>query len=248
MVRTRTTRLRRIPFMLLALLLAGPGVALALPASLDSSGFGFEPTNLGGLPSWDFDDANGGYLSAGDPGMALNAVDVTGSTNVCILFGDTTCRSSTLGVTGPYSVIMTLTVSSVNTPSITGPFGLFLGGITQASYSLNEVQFELDPVVPASLDTSAVPGFVWNGSFTPFSRLRYTEFAPSNYDYLGWSVEVGDSVTFQYDVLTSPEGRGTPQLTTGATAVVPEPGSALLMALGLGGLNAVSRRGTRDAS
>jgi len=244
----RLTPLAAARIALLTGLVFGAGPALALPAALDPSGFGFDDTNLGGLPGWSF-DLNDGFLAAGEAGTGSYDVDVTGSTDVCILFGDETCRASTLGITGPFSVIVTLSVSAVNNPAITGPFGLFLSGVMSvpgSEYGTSEVVVELNPTVPAGLDTTAVPGFVWNGGFTSFSHLVYDEFDPFLYDYIGWAVNVGDSVTFRYDVLTAPEGRGAPALMGNATTVVPEPGTALLMGLGLAGLAAAGRR-TVDA-
>ena len=173
------------------------------------------------------------------PAMATPAgldVELTGSTDVCILFGDDTCRANTLGITGPYSVFVTLTVAAINTPVIDGPFTLFLSGLFGNTYSTDEVVVELNPVAPAALDTSAVPGFNWDGSFDAFTQIIDNGAPPGTYHHIGWQVMLGDSVTFQYDVLTSPNGRGTPPLTANATTVVPEPGTALLMGLGLIGL------------
>ena len=229
---------------LLTGLVFGAGPALALPAALDPSGFGFDDTNLGGLPSWSF-DLSDGFLAVGEAGTGGLDVEVTGSTDVCILFGDETCRATTQGITGPYSVLVTLSVSAVDNPLINGPFSLFLSGVMSvpgSEYDTSEVVVELNPTLPTSLDTTAVPGFVWNGGFTAFSHLVYDELDPFLYDYIGWAVNIGDSVTFRYDVLTSPDGRGTPALLANATTVIPEPGTALLMGLGLAGLAATGRR------
>lgn len=230
---------------LLTGLVLGAGPALALPANFDST-FGFEPTNLGGLPTWTMGEGDP-FLGAGEASAGPFAVDLTGSTNVCILFGNETCRASTQGLAGPYTVLMTLTVSAVNSGEIDGPFTLMLTGLNSTGYAASEVAVELDPIVPTSLDTSAVPGFVWNGGFTQVSRIMDTTFSPTVYDYVGWVVNVGDSVTFQYNVLSAPNGRGAPQLTANATTVVPEPGTALLMGLGLAGLSACNRRVSRTA-
>ncbi|MEM9178003.1 MAG: PEP-CTERM sorting domain-containing protein [Myxococcota bacterium] len=233
----RTTAAR---FALLFGLILGAGPALALPANFDPV-FGFEDTNLGGLPTISI-GAEDPFLGAGEASGGPFDVDLTGSTDVCILFGDETCRASTLGITGPYSVIVSLTVSAVNSSELTGPFTLFLSGLAGTTYAASEVAVELDPAVPAALDTTAVPGFVWNGSFTPFVRVNDTALLPDVFDYVGWTVGVGDTVTFRYDVASSPAGRGTPQLMANATNVIPEPGTALLMGLGLAGLTIAGRR------
>ena len=93
----------------------------------------------------------------------------------------------------------------------------------------------------AGLDTSAVPGFEFDDSFDTYSHLVYN----SAYDYIGWNTSLGDRISFQYNVLTAPGTRGTPQLMANATAVVPEPGAALLMGLGLAGLASVNRGSKR---
>ena len=228
-IRTTAARLA-----LLVGLILGAGPALALPANFDPI-FGFDDTNLGGLPTLTI-DVEDPFLGVGDATAGAFDVEVTGSTDVCILFNDETCRASTLGVTGAYSVIMTLTVSAVDGDEIEGPFTLFLSGLAGGTYAASEVAVELNPTLPTNLDTSAVPGFVWNDSFTPFVRVNDVTFEPTVYDYVGWNVNVGDSVTFRYDVSTSPGTRAAPQLTANATTVVPEPGTALLMGIGLAGL------------
>lgn len=237
-IRTAAVRLA-----LLIGLVLGAGPGLALPANFDPI-FGFDDANLGGLETLTI-GVGDPFLGVGEATAGSFDVDVTGSTDVCILFNDETCRASTLGVNGPYSVITTLTVSAVNSSEIQGPFTLFLSGLAGTAYGSNEVAVELDPTVPAALDTSGVPNFVWNGSFTPLVRVNDVFDSPNVYDYVGWTVSgVGDSVTFRYDVSSSPGSRGVPGLFANATTnVVPEPGSTLLMGLGLAGLAVAGRRG-----
>jgi hypothetical protein len=138
-------------------------------------------------------------------------------------------------------VIVSIEVSGINTGLIGDgeDFTLFLSGVT-GDYTPAEVQIELNPVV-AGLDTSAVPGFEFDDSFDTYSHLVYS----SAYDYIGWNTSLGDRISFQYNVLTAPGTRGTPQLMANATAVVPEPGAALLMGLGLAGLASVNRGSKR---
>ena len=216
--------------------------ALATPANFDPF-YGFESAGLEGLPSFNFDSTS--FLGAGEAGGSPVDVELRGSTDVCILFGDSTCRADTAGITGAYSVIVSIEVSGINTELIGGEdFTLFLSGVTGA-YAPGEVQIELNPVVLVGLDTSAVPGFEFDGSFDTYSHLVYTSGSGSTYDYIGWNTRLGDRISFQYDVLTAPGSRGTPQLTANATAVVPEPGTALLMGLGLAGLASVNRGSKR---
>ncbi len=218
--------------------------AMATPASFDSS-FGFDSAGLGALPTGQF---SGDLLDAGAPGTSLNlAVELSNSTDICILAsGSSTCQATTAGIGGAYSVLVTIGVSVLD-QSIDGPFTLMLTSTAGISgYEKNEVQVELNPTAPAGLNTGAVPGFSFDGSFDPFVRVEDVTFLASSgvtYDYIGWTVTDGDSVSFRYEVLTAPNGRAAPQLTANAiTAVVPEPGTALLMGLGLAGLAAGGRR------
>ena len=214
--------------------------ALATPANFDPF-YGFESAGLEGLPSFNFDSTTP-FLGAGEAGGSPVDVELRGSTDVCILFGDSTCRANTVGITGAYSVIVSIEVSDTNTELIGGAdFTLFLSGVVTGDYTPAEVQIELNPVALSDLDTSAVPGFEFDGSFDTYSHLVYS----SAYDYIGWNTSLGDRISFQYNVLTAPGTRGTPQLMANATAVVPEPGAALLMGLGLAGLASVNRGSKR---
>lgn len=220
--------------------------AMATPASFDNS-FGFDSVGLEALPSGQY---SGDLLDAGAPGTSSNlAVELSNSTDLCILAaGSSSCQATTAGIGGAYSVLVTIGVTVLDTNAIQGPFTLMLTSTAGISgYARNEVQVELNPTAPAGLDTSAVPGFSFGGSFNPFVRIEDTTFATSGvvYDYIGWNVTDGDTVSFRYEVLTAPNGRATPQLTANALpfiVVVPEPGTAILMGLGLAGLAASSRR------
>ncbi|MFK7894373.1 MAG: PEP-CTERM sorting domain-containing protein [Myxococcota bacterium] len=224
-------------------LVAAP--AMATPASFDNSGWGFEAAGLGSLPTGQF---AGDLGDAGAPGTSSNLlVELSNSTDLCILAsGSSACQATTAGIGGAYSVLVTVGVTVLD-PSIDGPFTLLLTSVAPtAGYSPDEVQVELNPMAPSGLNTADVPGFSL-GSFNPFVRIEDVTFAGSGvtYDYIGWNVSDGDSVTFRYEVLTSPDGRSTPQLTANVipmTVVVPEPGTALLMGLGLAGLAASGRR------
>lgn len=223
---------------LLVGLILGAGPALALPANFAPFG-GFEDTNLGGLETVTIGSTDP-FLGVGEGAPGAFPVNVEGSMDLCILVDDEVCRANTGGITSAYSVIMTLTVTSVTASEIDGPFTIFLSDLSM-DYEPGDVAVELDPALPSNLVTTAVPDFVWNDSFTPFVRVHDELFG---LDYVGWTVDgVGDSVTFRYDVATAPSAFGTPQLFTNATSlVVPEPGTALLMGLGLAGLAIAGRR------
>ena len=227
-----------------AILLLAVGPASATPASFTSSGWGFEPTSLVGLPTGSIGEEDP-FLLAGAPGTDPNLdVVLSGSTDLCVLAaGSSVCQLTPSGLTGAYSALVTLQVSVLNTAMLPGPFTLLLTGLGNTDYDPSEVSVELDPMVDPSLDTSAVPNFVYGGAFTPFVHIRDLAAAQSHeiiYDYIGWTVEDGDSVTFRYDVSVGPNGRQAPVFTLNATPIivpVPEPGTALLMGLGLAGLS-----------
>lgn len=236
--------------------------ALAVQADFHSSGIGFiSSTELSALPSATI-DLDVPLLSAGDSGGGDSfEVDFTGSSDgdICILVSSSpsVCQADLSSVTTAYSAIVTLEISALNTDQITGPFTLVLSMLETSAasgdiYRADEVSIALDPTVPLGLNTSAVPGFNFDGSFS--SMVRIEDLGCSNSDgycnYLGWTVTgISDTVTFRFDISTAPDGRDTPILLFNAVPiVVPEPGTALLMALGLTGLSFGGRRRRYDGA
>lgn len=228
-------------FFLASLLLAA-SPAVATPATYADS-FGFLEAGLEALPVGVMDGADD-FLMVGEVGSVAGLdVELTGSTNLCVFTASSpACQADTGGITGPYSVLMTITVSAINTDAIDGPFTLFLSG-RAGVYAPSEFTVELNPTLPAGLDTSGIPGF----GFGFMGHIVDETFGPSTvYHYVGWRMSLGDTVSFRYDVSTAPNGRGAPQLRANATSSllvpVPEPGTALLMGLGLAGLAMAERR------
>jgi hypothetical protein len=228
------------------LLLFAVGPASATPAKFDESGFGFEADGLGGLPVGQIDPMTP-FLLAGAPGTApVLDVELLGSQDICILAaGGNVCQTDVSGITGDFSALVTLEINVVDPATLSGPFTLFLNSLSLTSdpaYDLGNVSIELNPFAPEGLDASAVGFFEENfdGSFDPFVHVQFTTTGGSMVlaDYVGWTVEDGDFVTFRYDVVGGPVGGFAPQLTANAVPiVVPEPETALLMALGLAGLS-----------
>jgi hypothetical protein len=224
------------------------GQASATPANFASGGWGFDPAGLGGLPETSIDGEEP-FLAAGDPRVFSNLdVGLIGSAEgeICFLAsGANVCQVNANSMTGAYSALVTLQVSVLNPAALDGPFTLLLTGLG-GSYDPSQVSIELNPTAPAGLDTSAVMGFVFDGTFSDdFVHIEdlTNEGMGDVYDYIGWTVVDGGSVTFRYDVSVAPNGQGSPALFANAIpTVVPEPGTALLMGLGLAGLASAGRR------
>jgi len=231
---------------LVGLVVAGP--AWATSATFSSGGWGFDSAGLAGRPTISIDGSMP-FLSAGAPGSAPDLdVELVGSTDICVLTsGSSVCRAANPVATGAFSVLVSFTVNVLN-EELEGPFTLMLTSLVGSlGYSPADVVIELDPIAPTNLDTSAVPGFVFDGRFDPFLRVSDPYDPPATvYDYVGWTVAQGSRVSFRYDVLTRFQGSSYPQFTANAVPVVmPEPGGAVLLGLGLAGLASRGGRGAR---
>jgi hypothetical protein len=222
--------------------------ASATPANFASNGVGFNPVGLEGLPVGSMDD-NDPFLLAGAPDPMLPiSVELLGSEDLCILVGSSNiCQVDATGVTGDYSALVSVEINVID-PTLTGPFTLFLNSLTaDPAYDPANVTVELDGFAPMGLDTSAVPAFAsrYDADFDSFVHLQYltTNGLQVLANYIGWTVEDGDIVTFRYDVVGGSIEGFTPQLSANATPlVIPEPGVAVLMGLGLGGLSLAGGR------
>ncbi len=231
------------------LILAVAGPAAATPAVFATEGWGFDAAGLAGRPTFSIDESVP-FLAAGAPGSAPNLdIELIGTTNICVLTpGSSVCRGANPAPTGPFSVLVSFTVNVLN-PAVDGPFTLMLTSLVGSlGYAPSEVAIELDPAIPAGLDTTAVPAFVFDGELDAFVHVRDLYAPPTTiYDYVGWTVQQGSRVVFRYDVLTQLRGSSYPQFTANAVpVVVPEPATALLFGLGLAGLSLAGGRRAGD--
>lgn len=236
-----------------AALWLGATPAAATPANLDPI-FGFVASDLAGLTPERTIYRDYPFLDVGDVSSTAGPfpVNVAGSNpdllEVCILVGsDPACRANADGVTTPYSVIMSIEVASV-AAGLEDPFLLVLTGLAadETIYGPGDLFVELNPTAPVGLDTSAVPNFRFDGAFDPFLHVIDLDRvgADPRYDYIGWEIPNDGSpfetLSFRYEVTNPVDGR-IPFI--GANAVVvPEPGTALMMGLGLAGLASIRRR------
>jgi len=229
-------------------LFLGVSPAAAVPALLDPV-FGFNEAGLAGLTNQRTISRDDPFLDVGDVSSPIGPfpVNVAGSNpdlfEVCVLAGaESTCRPNSEGLSGPYSVIMSVQVSSVAIDLDT-PFLLVLTGLAgdEAVYQPGDLYVELNPTAPAGLDTTLVPNFRFDGTFDPFLHVIDLDGTgiERRYDYIGWEIpndgSAFDVLSFRYEV-TNPVAGRIPFIGANAVAIVPEPGSALLMGLGLLGL------------
>ncbi len=226
-------------------------IAAALPTATLAASFGadvgFDPTTLGGIDLAIGSDVE--LVDANDlMGSGTTDVQIDGSFDLCILVGaSTTCDSSAfVGDSAPVTFLVTLTVAAINNPDISGPFTLILR-------DLNPSPGYPRSAITVDTDYAAIPNFDPNGfdfdashginGFDPFIVIQDSVADDDIRYYLGWTVMLGDSVTFRFDLEEGTIRSDLPFFEFSAIPVtVPEPGTALLMGLGLAGLCTAGRR------
>jgi hypothetical protein len=185
---------------------------------------GFDPTTPGFPTAVDaILPLTGPFVKADNQGLS----PVQYSLDHCLLVSGSSACQPSVGVGLAYSDVVTLTLESVDGGLPAGGITLFLSGLSSSpAYGFDDVSVELDPTNP---------GYV----FTPLLHLTLTP-GSTTYHYFGFELDsIGQSVTFRYDVSAMLAG-GTPRIAT--NALVPEPGTAALLAIGLAGLALRQRR------
>lgn len=263
MKRLDLKRTRRISSMA-AVLVGAVLVAIGAPMLAGAASFdetirpdgtqrGFDPMTLS-APDLVI-DGRAGILPARDElGIGGSDALFTGSTNVCILIGASeTCLSDPLEPLdmqpAPVTFLVTLQITSVSAALGSDPFTLLLRNLDgtagyDRSYVTVDTNYDEIPglVIPPSTGFIFDPGNGMNG-FDPAIVVQNNIDVGDIRYYLGWTVSLGDSVTFRYDLEQGEIMGFTPSFVWSATPfVVPEPGTALLIGLGLGGLSVAGRR------
>ena len=166
-------------------------------------------------------DSSGMSLAAGPVGSGF---DVLYTLDHCLLpTGATTCQPGVVAGTS-YTDLVTITLESTPAayPVPSGGLYILLGGMSVASgYSATDVWFDTDAQTVAGISVDP---------------LLYAYQASGDREYFGFLFSnLGDSLTLRYDV-SAMQPSGTPVLFTSAYYPVPEPSTAVLLALGLIGM------------
>jgi len=137
------------------------------------------------------------------PGAGCQSVQPTGSTGYTQIV-DITLVSLPSDTTGTESLIFFSALPPVPT------------------YTVTQVSFIVNP--------TPIGGFT---TFTPFTTASYSPNSSMTYYYLGFVLSVGETARFRVDVAGDHSMAGTPLIFAANGVVVPEPGTALLVGLGL---------------
>ncbi|MEE3327834.1 MAG: PEP-CTERM sorting domain-containing protein [Myxococcota bacterium] len=199
------------------------GAAQAVPVRFLGVGDfnGFDPTTPGFPTTPDLQiEPSGLSLGAGPIGSGF---DVLYTADHCLLpTGTTTCQPG-VAAGSSYTDLVTITLLStpVAHPVPVGGLYILFGGMLDTGYSVTDVWFDTDQQTVAGI---------------PVDPLLYAYQASGDREYFGFLFSnIGDSMTVRYDV-SAMQPSGTPILFTSAYYPVPEPGTAVLVALGLVGM------------
>jgi len=162
--------------------------------------------------------------------------DIEYDESVCFyLQGSTTCQANlpAAGVT-PYSLAVTYTITALNVAQNASGVLLVIESLgLPMGYSIPD----------AGIAVAGAP--IGAQTFDPLSGIEDNAFGPGfEYYYLGWLVtSVGETFTLRIDVADQLASGNPFPVTSSAPIfnVVPEPGTALLLGLGLAGLAAAGR-------
>jgi hypothetical protein len=126
------------------------------------------------------------------------------------------------GSTG-FTLIVDITLLTVPTGAADKDSLIFFSALPPVpSYSVSDVSVIVNDLTP-------IPGF----TLTPFTTASFTPAPSMTYYYLGFVLREGESATFRVDVTGDHSMAGSPLIFAANGYVVPEPGTALLVGLGL---------------
>lgn len=215
---------------LMGLLLGVGSSAQAAMVRFVSAGsfLGFDPSTPGfpTVPDLTFSPSVGVSLPAG---TTPNPNGVQYRLDHCLLVqGSSACQAG-VPVGTPYTDRVTLTLEAAPTLDPLPAAGLYIliGGMESTGYSATDVFFETDDPQDPSVD--------------PLLYLLLTA-GGNDYHYFGFMfTSLGESRTVSYDV-DAMAASGTPRILTSAYSPIPEPGTGILLGMGLVALGVGRRR------
>lgn len=216
----------------LALVPAAQALTFANPLPDEERSLGFD-LPAPAIPTVRMSDDLADFLVASPDPADNPAVEFT-VTNCFRYAGANGCQSSVPTDTLDYTGVTTWTVSQINIDVPDGGLFLFVGGMGNGD---TEVEFPPAPDYPlGSVQVLTDGGDFGGDTLAPLVDGLFTFGGVVEVVYFGALVdEVGDSLTFGYQVDQQLEG-GTPIFFSNAArniVVIPEPGTALLVGLGL---------------
>lgn len=199
--------------------------ASALPVQfieVGTSPIGFNPTNFPmpvDIPLALDADVRGAGTGVGPTGFEL-------SVSTCTLINESVgagCNPiQPTGSTG-YTQIVDITLVALPEDATGTESLIFFSALPPVpTYTVTQVSFIVNPTPIGGYDT-----------FTPFTTASYSPNSSMTYYYLGFVLNVGETARFRVDVAGDHSMAGMPLVFAANGVVVPEPGTAMLVGIGL---------------